>query len=107
KSLSLDLFIILQLLLESVAFFLVSRIIFELTKSKLVFYLSLVFSACSFFYLHYTLIPITDSPASSLLLISFWFLYRYLNTDTPVFRHWIYFSILLAIATILRPYFGL
>ena len=107
KSQSLDLFIVLQLLLESLAFFLVSRIVFDLTKSKLVFYFSLLFSTVSFFYLHYTLIPITDSPASSLLFISFWFLYKYLNTGKLNFTDWICFSVLLAVATILRPYFGL
>ena len=107
KSQSLDLFIVLQLLLESLAFFLVSRIVFDLTKSKLVFYFSLLFSAFSVFYLHYTLIPITDSPASSLLFISFWFLYNYLDTGQLNFTDWICFSVLLAVATILRPYFGL
>jgi len=107
KRTSLDLFIILQILLESIAFFLVSRIIFEMTGSKLVFYLSLLFSVASFFYLHYSLIPITDSPASSLLLISFWFLFGYLNSSERRFSQWISFSVLLAMATILRPYFGL
>ena len=107
KSQSLDLFVVLQLFLESLAFFLVSRIVFDLTKSKLVFYFSLLFSAVSFFYLHYTVIPITDSPASSLLFISFWFLYNYLEAGKLNFADWICFSVLLAVATILRPYFGL
>lgn len=107
KTVSLDLFIILQLMLEATAFFLVSLLIFEITGSKLSFYLSLLFSVVSFFYLHYTLIPITDSPAASFLLISFWFLFRYVNAATPKFIYWVLFSLILAIATILRPYFGL
>lgn len=106
KETSLDLFVALQVLFETIAFFLVSLLIFEITRSKLTFFLSLLFSAASFFYTHYSIIPITDAPAASLLLISFWFLFRYLNSEIPRFKNWVFFSILLAIATILRPYFG-
>ena len=87
-------------------FFLFHCLFFEITRSKLTFFLSLLFSAASFFYTHYSIIPITDAPAASLLLISFWFLFRYLNSEIPRFKNWVFFSILLAIATILRPYFG-
>ena len=106
KSTALDLFITLQLLLESIAFFLVSLIVFEITRSKLTFFVSLLFSAATLFYTHYSIIPITDAPAAALLLISFWFLFRYLNSETHRFKNWIFFSIFLATATILRPYFG-
>ena len=107
KETALDIFVALQILLESIAFFLVSLLVFEITQNRLLFYLSLAFSLFSFFYLHYSLMPITDSPASSLLLISFWFLYRYLNSTEPKFKNWILFSLFIAMATVLRPYFGL
>lgn len=104
---SLDIFITLQILLESFAFFLVSVILLDITRSKLIFGLSLLFSSGSYFYTHYSLIPITDSPASALLLISFWFLYCYFKAEKPKFLNWVLFIIIISIVSILRPYVGL
>jgi len=107
KNTALDLLILSQLLLEAIAFFIVSLILLKITRSRLIFFISLLFSAASFYYTYPSLTPITDSPASSLLLISFWFLFRYLSSTTPNTRNWIFFCVLLSLATIFRPYFGL
>lgn len=104
KGSALDALILLQILSETIAYFLVSLLIFKLTARKLLFYLSLLFSLLSYFYTYLSIADVPDSLASSLLLIAFWFLYLFLEKALSTKKDWFLFSLFLCLAVTLRPY---
>lgn len=104
KGAALDALILLQILSETIAYFLVSLLIFKLTDRKILIYLSLLFSLLSYFYTYLSIADVPDSFASSLLLIAFWFLYLFFEKELFPQKDWFLFSLFLCLAVTLRPY---
>jgi hypothetical protein len=101
---SLEIVVALQLLLESIAAVAAALFVLKFTGKRLMFYSSLVGFCLSFYYLHYSVIPITDSAAASLFIISYYFLFKFL--EKKELMSLLFFGILFSAVVVLRPYWS-
>ena len=105
KDASLDVITVLQILLEVIASLVVGWFVFSFSGRKFLFYLSILVCAISLYYLHFSTIPITDSPAASLFIISYYFLYKFLKENLSI--DLILFSSIFGSVIVLRPYWSI
>lgn len=101
---ALDIFILFQILFESFAAVLLANLVFKLTRSKHFFWFSLAFSAISYYYLHFSLIPISDSLACSAVFIASYYFYKFYESGYTRNKLWYLSSFFLVYAMILRPF---
>ncbi|MEI6949514.1 hypothetical protein V9K67_20170 [Paraflavisolibacter sp. H34] len=100
---ALNLFVILQLAVETVAIILLGLLAYEITERKWAYYGSLLLSSVSLYITIYSFGTITDGMAANFMVIAAYYYYHYVTRGRSK-RDLLLFSVFLAIATCLRPY---
>ena len=102
---ALDLFVLLQIVVESVAAVCVALLACAVTKNKRYYFASLGLSVIGLYITVWSYNTFTDAVSANLLLIAAYVYYNYQRSRSQKTFFW--FSVLFAVVVCLRPYFSL
>ena len=104
KNSALVILILLQVILAAISVYFLALLAFKLSRSKRVFYLTLLFYGTSLYYLRYDFCSITESPSTALFILFLYQLFSYWEDERWMRLIWAGFFITWAI--FLRPFLG-
>jgi hypothetical protein len=99
---ALDIFVFLQLFIESLAVICLALLAYYLTNKRWCFYAITGLAVISLYVTVWSYNTYTDALSSNLLVIAAFFYYKYLRSDAG--KHLLYSSLLLGVITCFRPY---